>query len=689
MKIPLKDNQQVLQPVNISAPQGFVNVPQGALGEGMAKLSLKAANDLDRAKKEFADWQIRQAEIAQDGILNELRQDYLNQLNTALTSTDIDEKTNKPKGLLARQGANAAGITVEYDSLYGGLKNQIMGKSGQLSPRAQRRLADYMDKDNYAKRLEVAGYEAKQKLAFEENSFKTNLASRLQQAPMMNNKDVLRINIEDAYEDIERYYHLHGMPKEAADLAKKEFAGQMTAINVANALDNNNLKAAKSLFAAFENDMDVRTAAKLKDALKTKQNEENIQQLWQTAQKFKNPVSGEVPLTLLADLVDKQDNLSFFEKQDYLRKLEALNADAKRAAIEERAENDENFYGSLYELIKNGGSETEALKLADDFAAGNYDRIVKERFVRQSFGGEKQEDIHKYIELRDGIDDGNTTRQMLDNAFENGLINGASYKSLTKELNTKQTAQGKVKGLSDTEKKQINALIEAKFEDKGFNKKQKEQFEYSFYKTVEERGLNKDFSGQKNLVEELLLPAEKKTVFESVFDKDEQEQSFNAQAEIYLTEKKGLSRADSKKIADWAIASTPKDKAATMKWLRELETIYPNIFTPGTLEGDALAWLYNSGEELTEQNLTSAIIQYAENMNNRPYEKGFHDSYNGEYSRSKMLGNLYPDMDKTVKKAKEHFVLPRKEKKREEAKTAQTDFEKTDIWRKRKTVGTK
>ena len=195
MKIPLKDNQQVLQPVNINTPQGFVTPPQGALGEGMAKLSLNAAQYTDRARKEFAQWQIRQAEIAEDGILNELRQDYLNQLNTALTSADIDEKTNKPKGLLARQGANAAGITVEYDGIYGELKNQIMGKSGQLSPRAQRRLADYMDKDNYAKRLEVAGYEAKQKLAFEENSFKTNLAARLKQAPLMGNKDVLRVNI--------------------------------------------------------------------------------------------------------------------------------------------------------------------------------------------------------------------------------------------------------------------------------------------------------------------------------------------------------------------------------------------------------------------------------------------------------------------------------------------------------------
>lgn len=255
MRIPVKENNAVLVPQNVAPSQSLPNAPTEVFGGGIANTLNSVGISVGKASEELARWQARQAEIADEGILNDMRRSYLSEFNEKLTSMEIDEKTQKQKGLLARQRGNAVGITLEYDGIFDEVKNKTLTSAQGLSINAQRRLAEYLEKDNFAKRISVAEHEANEKLSFEEENHKNDLSARLEAAVTLDNPDILRVHIEDAYEGIDRYYALHGMPAESASLAKKDFAGKMLQGSVNKILQQEGIGKARETLDTMRDDV--------------------------------------------------------------------------------------------------------------------------------------------------------------------------------------------------------------------------------------------------------------------------------------------------------------------------------------------------------------------------------------------------------------------------------------------------
>lgn len=373
-KVPISEQQVELQPARAPGID-LPNAPAAAFGGGVAQAAEKLGNAVTNLGTTVGEHVIQMEHEKRDKETVDAFNDFVRTEQDELLSAETDDD-GKPKGLLLRQGDQAAGSTLEYDRNF---KIKKESAASRFTWQSQNdKLQEMMDARHNSTRETIIRNEAAQN----RESFKTTFedSSKLAVADAANSRtpDDLNSRIDQALEIQTHGLRVIGAGEATVQLQSQKLVGDMTKSAIVPVLETDP-KAAQAILDGVKGKIGAETAAEIQKAIDTKAFENTKIELWNQAKGLRLS-DGSFDTAGAQKLVDGSD-LPADKKIEAFSFIRTMGAVQDTQVKDQRAAADRNFTNDLIKQHQQGLPFPEALKLAGQNAFDDTDRIKKEQEV--------------------------------------------------------------------------------------------------------------------------------------------------------------------------------------------------------------------------------------------------------------------------------------------------------------------
>lgn len=337
-------------------------------------------------------------------------------------------------GLMSKQYSAANGITGAYQQEAQKLMQQYLDQV--QDPEEKQDLALELQGDFQQHFNRVAAYELKQQR--ETGNLLTTAYTQNKLREIAQDPQQLDTALARATQQTRANLTANATPAPLQEVQIVALNNQAVSVAVNTLLEREQAQEATQIFEKYKDKIDTSTAKTLAKALFNQQLGD-LKTQWAQYLDQNRTASGEIDF---AGAQKALEQTGFDDKiqQELLKFTKTRLKDEQFLRQQQQQARDENFYQQVDQWDKNNQTLQQGLQLAQAYANGSKDKLLKEKFIRQYFDEKqarthaKQSDPEEYLRLYKGVLNGEVGQNELKQSFEQNFITAADFRALSKEL---------------------------------------------------------------------------------------------------------------------------------------------------------------------------------------------------------------------------------------------------------------
>jgi len=483
MKVPEPEESVGLNPAPIPHVE-FSAPPPQAFGTPIAEAAQRIGAEASQGGAQLMDRVIEHKQMADEQKAYSASTDYAQGLQGLLHNTDpatgqpvVNPKTGVPQGILDREGAQAAGGVVDFDTQAQQLQQKYLNTLQTPRERALfMRMASWHA--GAAREAAISHVAQQGQIAYNE-SVRGSLDSLAQSATDITDPKMISGMVDTAY-GISTTAAVHNGITDAnfANIQRQGAAASIVQKPIEAQLANGSWKAANAILDATKDRLPPQFVQRMQSAISGRALDDTQQSVWETLneapslrmqdgrtfdlQKAGNLIldPGQMKLTNPAT----GQPLNEQERRQVYTFVKGMAGQQAHAMQQAQNVGNAKYLNDIVNMRAQGGGLQDALKLAANpvYALDGAGVLKAQESAYKLFSAQNvKSDPGTLLELHDGLNDGSITNVApIQDAFTKGLISKSDYVSMTNLIQKGETAPIK------DEWKQIAADVSTKISDK-------------------------------------------------------------------------------------------------------------------------------------------------------------------------------------------------------------------------------
>lgn len=350
--------------------------------------------------------------------------------DTKLNDAKTDAMYNPQSGYYKLKGKDALAAASDTVQDFKDTASDIMD---DLSPQQQRMFAMKAANHISSFNAQVQQHAFQQGQEYDTQSTDANIKSYADQAVTnYQNPGAVEDAIANQKQTITDYNTRNGVAPEKTALTIQTLTSQTRSEVMQRMLANGDTDVAQDFYNANKDLMTGADQAKAESQLKSAKILVTSQDTWGDLQGMKLS-DGKPDEARMQAAVFANDDLAPEEKEKVWDYVRAKANEAQGQLAKQRDSNERDFLNAATGLKNDGSSVDDALKLIPQYAIDPYDAQTKEIAVKKLWAPREASDPTTYMKLWDGIQDGSTSRQDLDDAMKKDQISVTDWRELSKQ----------------------------------------------------------------------------------------------------------------------------------------------------------------------------------------------------------------------------------------------------------------
>jgi hypothetical protein len=424
-KVPVYEQQVQAQPGQFATPE-ILRPPEGAFGGAIDQAIGNLGQAGMQVSKVLMDHALEVRKMEQEKQVLDTATQARSKLQDLLYGEGgTDDQGNAVPALMNRAGGQAKGATMAFDGAYRQVKEDALGRVQE--PLQKATLNRLLDTHYETMRGTVIRHEAEQGRLAYQSSVESYLKQGVAQAGAITDPDSMGKAIDQAH-----FVQAEGMKRMGADpaaieVSQAELAHQMVKASFGPLLTQDYRKA-KQLLDGVRGKLAPTDAARFDQELDGKQLDDTRQAVWNHVESFElsngDPDEAKMQAHVMAlDLpTDKKEKI-----WDYVK---ARAGEQMQQQKLEDAAQDNSFLNQVYQVKKQGGTLTDALKLVPQYGGDNSTQAERQAAATKIFTTRTQTDPQTYVDLWEGVKSGSLGKAEIYKAYAQEKLSGSDFRQL-------------------------------------------------------------------------------------------------------------------------------------------------------------------------------------------------------------------------------------------------------------------